>query len=61
VVPDPDAQLPPVPEPADPGLLAGYASLHEALTAERAGLQQQRAQLQAERNDVWSRGQQAAA
>jgi hypothetical protein len=61
VAPDPDVQLPPVPEPADPGLLAGYALLREALKAERAELQRQRAQLQDESLDLWSRGQQAAA
>ena len=61
VVPDPDAGLPPVPEPADPGSLAGYASLREALKAEQDGQQRKLAQLRRDAEGLWMQGEQAAA
>ncbi len=61
VVPDPDAGLPPVPEPADPGSLAGYASLLEELKAEQAGQQRKHAQLRGDAEGLWMQGEQAAA
>ena len=62
VVPDPDAGLPPVPEPADPGSLAGYASLLEAAEG-RAGRTAAASTISCggTPSDLWMRGEQAAA
>ena len=60
VVPDPDAGLPPVPEPADPESLAGYASLLEELKAERDEQRRKHDQLELEAKALWTQGEQDA-